>query len=219
MKESLETINSKVGDITGSSTSECFALYKAIMMISKSLNGEILEIGCLYGKTSIAMLLAAQELGEQVVCVDHFFQYPDLNKCSVINEPQYPSRENIEDAFSKNTYLEFTRNLIKLNLYENALIIASKSINLSKIWGNPIKFIFIDADHSYAGVKQDFELFESFVVPGGLIAMHDIDQIGHPDIYRYFIEIMNSDRYEIFCYVQDRNCMIIRKKGGVSVKT
>lgn len=35
-------------------------------------------------------------------------------------------------------------------------------------------FIFIDGDHSYEGVKQDFEMYEPFCKPNGLIAFHDI---------------------------------------------
>ncbi len=210
MKETLETLGSKVNDIIGSSNVECFGLYKGIID-SANLKGSIVEIGCLYGKTSCGMLLAAKELGEQVICVDYFFQYPSLEKCSVIDEPQYPSVETMEDAFSKSTYLEFARNLIRLDLYDSALIIASKSINLSKIWNRPIKFIFIDADHSYNGVKQDFELFEPFVIVGGLIGMHDIDKAGHPGVFEFFAEIMASGKYEIAWDGNGTSCKILRK--------
>lgn len=34
--------------------------------------------------------------------------------------------------------------------------------------------IMIDADHSYAGVKRDFELYRPLLAPGGMIVMHDI---------------------------------------------
>ena len=40
--------------------------------------------------------------------------------------------------------------------------------------GAPIDFLWIDADHSYAGVKQDVEMYAPLVRPGGLIALHDI---------------------------------------------
>ena len=43
--------------------------------------------------------------------------------------------------------------------------------------GEKIDFLFIDGDHSYAGVKADFEMYGPLVRPGGLIAFHDI----HPD--------------------------------------
>jgi predicted O-methyltransferase YrrM len=38
-----------------------------------------------------------------------------------------------------------------------------------------VDFLFIDGDHSYDGVKRDFEMYGSLVKPGGLIAFHGID--------------------------------------------
>jgi predicted O-methyltransferase YrrM len=37
-----------------------------------------------------------------------------------------------------------------------------------------IQFLFIDGDHSYDGVKQDFEMYSPLVTPGGIIGFHDI---------------------------------------------
>lgn len=40
--------------------------------------------------------------------------------------------------------------------------------------GVQLDFLFIDGDHSYAGVKQDFEMYAPLVRKGGLVAFHDI---------------------------------------------
>jgi predicted O-methyltransferase YrrM len=40
--------------------------------------------------------------------------------------------------------------------------------------GQPIDFLFIDADHRYEGVRKDYQLYAPLVRPGGLIAFHDI---------------------------------------------
>ncbi len=37
-----------------------------------------------------------------------------------------------------------------------------------------IDFLFIDGDHSYEGVKKDFQLYSGLVKNGGIIAFHDI---------------------------------------------
>lgn len=47
--------------------------------------------------------------------------------------------------------------------------------------GRPIDVLFIDGDHSYEGVKADFETYRQWVSPQGLIAMHDI---AHADRHR-----------------------------------
>ncbi len=45
---------------------------------------------------------------------------------------------------------------------------------------NNLDFLFIDGDHSYEGVKKDFELYAPLVKKNGLIAFHDIVQ-GSPE--------------------------------------
>jgi cephalosporin hydroxylase len=40
--------------------------------------------------------------------------------------------------------------------------------------GERLDLLFIDGDHSYAGVKADFEMYAGFVRNGGLIGFHDI---------------------------------------------
>jgi predicted O-methyltransferase YrrM len=38
-----------------------------------------------------------------------------------------------------------------------------------------LDFLFIDGDHSYEGVRADFELYSGLVREGGIIALHDIN--------------------------------------------
>ena len=40
--------------------------------------------------------------------------------------------------------------------------------------GQPLDFLFVDGDHSYSGVKMDFETYSKFVRPGGVVGFHDI---------------------------------------------
>jgi hypothetical protein len=51
--------------------------------------------------------------------------------------------------------------------------------------GDPIDLLFIDADHTYEGVRADYETYSPLVRPGGLIAFHDV--CGHPTMP--FIEV------------------------------
>jgi hypothetical protein len=49
----------------------------------------------------------------------------------------------------------------------------------------PIDFLFIDGDHSYEGVLQDFAMYSWLVRRGGLIAFHDI--LPHPTSTGVFV--------------------------------
>ena len=44
--------------------------------------------------------------------------------------------------------------------------------------GGALDVLLIDGDHSYQGVRSDFELYTPLVRPGGLIILHDIVQDG-----------------------------------------
>lgn len=39
--------------------------------------------------------------------------------------------------------------------------------------GQPVDFVFIDGDHSYEGLRGDWEGWSQSVVPGGIVALHD----------------------------------------------
>jgi hypothetical protein len=42
-----------------------------------------------------------------------------------------------------------------------------------------IDYLHIDGDHSYEGVKKDFELYSTIMSENGIITIHDIDQNYH----------------------------------------
>jgi len=48
--------------------------------------------------------------------------------------------------------------------------------------GDEVDMLFIDGDHSYDGVEQDFYMYGPMVRPGGIIGCHDICNHGRPDV-------------------------------------
>jgi len=55
-----------------------------------------------------------------------------------------------------------------------------------------IDFLHIDADHSYEGVKKDFELYSKIVKKGGIISIHDTDKEYHKN---YIISDDTKDEF------------------------
>jgi predicted O-methyltransferase YrrM len=53
---------------------------------------------------------------------------------------------------------------------------ASQTLQLVKrrLAGQQLDVLYLDGDHSYEGIKTDFELYRPLVRPGGLIVFHDI---------------------------------------------
>jgi len=64
--------------------------------------------------------------------------------------------------------------------------------------GDLLDFLFIDGDHSYQGVKRDFEMYGNLVRDGGLIAFHDIVFSPYPgnEVNKFWNRIKNSYKFE-----------------------
>lgn len=74
-----------------------------------------------------------------------------------------------------------------------------------------LDYLFIDGDHSYEGVKKDFELYSPLVRAGGVIVFHDIvphkgsdckvdefwQEIKQKFKFKEFIEKPNQNMYGI----------------------
>jgi len=74
---------------------------------------------------------------------------------------------------------------------------------LEKVSDRMYDLLFIDGDHSYLGVKRDFEMYSQLVRPGELIAFHDI--YSEPGVARFWNEIRhNYTHYEIVNYSSKR---------------
>ena len=58
--------------------------------------------------------------------------------------------------------------------------------------GRRIDFLFVDGDHSYEGVRRDFELYTPFVRSGGIVALHDIASPIAPGVARFWEELKGA---------------------------
>ena len=77
-----------------------------------------------------------------------------------------------------------------------------------------LDFLFIDGDHSYEGVKSDFEMYAKLVRRGGIVALHDI--VPHPpetgcEVNKFWEEI--KDKYHCLEIVKNWT----QEWGGIGV--
>lgn len=76
--------------------------------------------------------------------------------------------------------------------------------------GGPIRFLLVDADHSYEGVRRDFRLWSPLVEPGGLIVFHDYLM---PEVARFVDDDVRTDeRFAVVPQHRVDNIVAVRKK-------
>lgn len=65
-------------------------------------------------------------------------------------------------------------------------------------WGQLADFLLIDGDHTYDGVKADYEMYAPLVRGGGIVALHDIcPHPAHPDVQvdRFWAELVGDKEW------------------------
>jgi cephalosporin hydroxylase len=126
----------------------------ALWLRSRFIPGTVIELGVRHGGTSVLwheLLPATRVIGVDRVGHDSY------------QEPEFSQRANrMRSEFSRYFFVEGDSQRGETKRHVESLI------------SDPVTFLFIDADHSYNGIWTDFALWSPLVVPGGVIAFHDI---------------------------------------------
>lgn len=83
------------------------------------------------------------------------------------------TRTGWNDTDSVDTLPVLQRNLRAAGVADVVEIVQKTSQEAASSWKLPIDLLFIDGDHSYDGVKRDWELFSPFVSQFGIVVFHD----------------------------------------------
>jgi predicted O-methyltransferase YrrM len=67
----------------------------------------------------------------------------------------------------------------------------------ASIWEKGIDFLFVDGDHSWSGIDRDWKDWSRFVLPGGIVVLHDSASVADREdleSVRYTREVILADR-------------------------
>lgn len=133
-------------------------IYKLLKILEEKEISKLLEIGTAYGGSLFLLSRITQSDGT-IISIDLPAQFP---------KGGYPKwREKLYHSFSSNSQ---ELNLLRRNSHSIETLNEVREM----FKGEPIDFLFIDGDHSYEGVKKDFNMYKELVKEKGLIAFHDI---------------------------------------------
>ena len=142
--------------------------------------GEIVEIGSFTGRSTVALVKGALWSGQDRVVACDPFDRPS---------PTCPGA-------GRSIYEDFTANLAGLGLLDHVEVHREFSTAMAKGWDRPIRLLWIDGDHSPEGVKADVAGFFPHLVPGAVVAFHDVGSNRFPGPLVCFMEdVLLSDRF------------------------
>ena len=144
------------------------SLYLAAKNYSKQ--GPCLEIGSYCGKSALYIGSAVKENNQLLYSIDH-------HKGS---EEQQPGEEFFdpdlldETGNSINSLPFFLDTISKAGLKDIVIPMVSTSVEVSKEWTKPLAMVFIDGGHSEKAANEDYDAWNPHIIPGGLLAIHDV---------------------------------------------
>ncbi len=137
-----------------------------------------LEIGTYMGVTAVIIARAISQSGK-LYCVDPFL-----------------------DRYGKNPGLSMAERGLRRSGVEHKVTFLKGFSTEKRIIDripNDLDFVLVDGDHSYDGLKNDWEIVRSKLQPGGVVCLHDtIIPVEEPHRYfgsvDYFNEIIRQDK-------------------------
>lgn len=143
----------------------------------------VVEIGCYRGVTTQVL---AQNTARQVIAIDPYIGYGGC-------EQDY-------EHFKMNT-----------NNLSNVIHEKNTSGAAFRNWKyNEVSFVFIDAVHDYVNTVFDVESWSSLLVKGGILAMHDTDQLCFAGTRKAVFEtLFDQTNFELFAHTD--NLTLIQK--------
>jgi predicted O-methyltransferase YrrM len=140
-------------------------------------------------------------------------------------DPHEPTEWN--DLRSVDTFDVFQANISALGLTKQVEIVRSFSGEIARTWDRPIDLLFIDGDHSYEGVKNDWDLFVGHLSPFGVVVFHDTIWDLRPDprwarptmgVPR-FVDDLRQQGYQVLTVDRDCGVSLVQPTlGGVPLR-
>lgn len=132
--------------------------------------GPCLEIGSYCGKSTVYLGLACKYRGSVLFAVDHHRGSEEHQPGEEYHDPDlYDARSEKMDSF-----WEFRRTLKRAELEDNVVPIVASSPLTARQWRTPLGMVFIDGGHSLRAAMSDYRSWSGHLVPGGILAIHDI---------------------------------------------
>ena len=145
--------------------------------------GKNLEIGSFKGRSTVGIAYVTRELG--------------LGKVAAVDPHTSPASTDpdLRGRGQTTSYDDFVANLQAAGVLDRVEIKRAYSYDLAREWKEPIRFLWIDGDHTYEGAKADLDMFKPFLADGAIVAMHDVLGTFEGALRVFVEEVLDSDDF------------------------
>ena len=143
--------------------------------------GAILEIGSFKGKSTVGLASIARHYSlPPVVAVDPFTA---------------PSRTDPDLGGAESSLADFQKTIRTAGLEPYVEVHQMRSDDLARTWNRPLRFLWIDGDHTYSGALADIRNFGKHLEDGAVVAFHDALSPFEGPLRVFVEEVLHSDQF------------------------
>lgn len=155
--------------------------FLALVAACAPARGTILEIGSYKGKSTVGLASIAQRYG--------------LGPVVAVDPHTAPAVTDYGHGERQSSWEDFRATLRAAGVADSVEAHRAYSRDLATTWSRPLRFLWIDGDHTYAGAKADIDLFRRHLVPGAIVALHDVLHTFEGPVRVFAEEILASDDF------------------------
>ena len=143
--------------------------------------GENVEIGSFKGRSTVGLGSVARLLG--------------LRAITAIDPHTSPASTDPNLGGATSSYDDFITNVARAGAASHVAPERAFSHEVAAGWTRPIRFLWVDGDHTYNGALADVRMFRPFLADGAVVAMHDVLGTFEGSLRVFVEELLGSDDF------------------------
>lgn len=163
---------------------------KILALVDEYRPKRCVEVGTWLGASAIPVARAIRRWGGTLTCVDTWTG-------DVYRAPDQPEPPLMITGCA--------RNLVQAGVSGNVRLIPAASLDAAAWWRwtDPIDYLYLDADHSYASVLADLYAWAPHLKPGGLLLGDDYGSDLYPGVKQAWDEFAEAYSLSLTLYQSD----------------
>jgi predicted O-methyltransferase YrrM len=180
------------GVVGATSTSKAWVLH---LLAERPQAGLVVEVGVMFGKSALALALGASKSGARFVGVDTW----ENDAAVQVDSPKL--LEATAHSWNRRHMQGIAEQLVALTGCQSTMVKGDSGLALNQLKASSggtypsVSLIHIDANHDYAKVKMDWELWEPRLTPGHVVVFDDTAWAAGDGPRRLVDSIVGSGRY------------------------